>query len=355
MYSRVNMPGALSIGDLGSANEVRIGLGGALSVINPGSGAGQVSVVGPLSATSVNPGTGSMTCGALSAGSVTVRSGGVLRASVGSASAPALCVGTDSSVGLFSSSATLSVASAGAEWLRVGSTVETFTLLRVTGTNSALCDAVSCSALTSSSTITVSGAVSCGANPLTCGALSSGPITASGAISCAGALTCGLLSCASIASTGDITQPRYSLRVYRSASQNVGNSASTAIVWDTVETSGGGATNWTFTPGSSLITCPKDGKYLILYQVGFNNSAVGVRNTWVEINPPGGVPGSVRKHAELLIPPAASTVWVGSNGFVCQLGAGDTILVVAFQSSGGTLSVTANTTFCEFSITRLCE
>jgi len=138
MYSRVNMPGALSIGDLGSANEVRIGLGGALSVINPGSGAGQVSVVGPLSATSVNPGTGSMTCGALSAGSVTVRSGGVLRASVGSASAPALCVGTDSSVGLFSSSATLSVASAGAEWLRVGSTVETFTLLRVTGTNSEL-------------------------------------------------------------------------------------------------------------------------------------------------------------------------------------------------------------------------
>jgi hypothetical protein len=355
MAGRVNMPGALALGDLATTTAVSLGRSAALVVDNSGTGAaGQVSVTGALSLPGgLDAGSNPVTCGALSAGSIAVDGGGRIRCDAGSASAPALSFGADSTTGLYSSGATtLSFASNGSESMRVGATaVSSFVPLSTNG-NTFLCDTVTCGSLSCAS-ISAAGTFSGGA--MTCGALSSGAVAAAGIVGCA-AVTCGALSCASAASTGAIAQPRYSIRVYKNANQLTASGTITSVVWDAVETGGGGATNWTFTPGATLFTCPKAGRYLIIYQLVYAVSGVSVRDVWVEINPPGGVPGSVRRRAEVSLGASGSDPWVCSDSFTYQLGVGDTILVVAFQGSGGNLNLGfVGNQVSECSITRLNE
>ncbi|HVE12765.1 MAG TPA: hypothetical protein VNI01_05175 [Elusimicrobiota bacterium] len=310
MAGSVNMPGVLAIGDLPTTTSVRLGRGGALVVDNTGTGAaGQVSIAGALSAASLDFGSSPVTCSTLSAGSVAIGSGGVVDCDVGSASAPALYFGPAPSTGLYRAAAVTGVASGGVELLRAGSTVSVFAPLDATGS----------------------------------------------AFSC-GAMTCGALSCASLASAGAVTQPRYSLRVTKNGNQTVTSGAVTALIWDVAEVVGGGATNWPFTPGSTLLTCPKDGKYLFALDVAiFFNDLMGV--AWVEINPPGGVPGSSRRYGEAsLISSSGGSNWVSGGSFTYQLSANDTILAAVFQTSGSVRNVgISGHAQTAFSITRLSE
>ncbi|HVE12767.1 MAG TPA: hypothetical protein VNI01_05185 [Elusimicrobiota bacterium] len=311
MAGSVNMPGALALGDLSSTTSVSLGVGGALVVDNTGTGAaGQVSVVGPLSAAGLSVGTGAVTCGALSAGSLTVGSGGTLQCDVGSASAPAVCFGTSSSTGAYRSGASVSFASGGSEVLRVGP-----------------------------SSVRVLAPLSTSGNTFICGAA-----------------TCSGASCASAASTGAATQPQYALRVLKNANQAVSTATTTAVTWDAAETSGGGSVNWAFTPGASLFTCPKAGMYFVTYQLMYATNSTGIRDTWVEVNPPGGTPGSVRRHAEATLLAATTLAWVYGGSFIYQLALGDTLLVATRQTSGGNLNAGfSGNEVSEFSATRLSE
>jgi hypothetical protein len=317
MAGSVNMPGALALGDLKSTTSVRLGLGGALVIDNSGTGpVGSVALAGPLvSTSSLDIGSNSLTCGAISCGalsssSATVRSGGVLRADTGLASAPAICFGTDSATGVYrAAAATTGFASAGTESMRVGGTVSIFVPLT---TNS---------------------------NTLACGAMTSGAI-----------------SCASVASAGDVTQPRYSLRLFRTATQALSTSTITAVAWDTIETAGGGATNWSFTPTASLITIPVAGRYLVTFTTSFEYiNTTGARITWCEINQSS--PGSSRRYGLVSMAPASVAVAAATGSFTYQFAAGNTILIAAFQASGGNLNVmgSAANEPSALSITRLSE
>jgi hypothetical protein len=312
MAGSINMPGALALGDLPTTTSVRFGRGGALSINNSGTAAaGQVAVAGTLRATDLNAGTSPMTCAAvIVSSSVTVGSGGQVH---GSTTTPSIRFGSTNSisVGIYRPGTNIVGLAGPGSALFVGSTVSTAT-----------------------SPFTTNG------NPFTCGAL-----------------TCSSLSCTSIASAGDITQPRYSLRLFKNANQSTTNGAATAVVWNAAETSGGGSTNWAFTPGSTLLTCPKNGRYLITYQLMYAGGAASNRDTWVEINPPGGVPGSVRRHAELSSnSPGVSDSWVCGTYFTYQLSAGDTLMVVATQNSGGSLNLGfSGNQVSEFGAVRLDE
>jgi hypothetical protein len=311
MAGSVNMPGVLSFGDLSSTTSVSFGRGGALAVDNSGTGtAGSVSIAGAYSLGSFNFGSAQMTCGSLSTSSIT--SSFSMRCDFGSASAPAFCfgTGTDSTTGFYvvGTSSTV-VVSAGVELLRTGP-----------------------------------------------GVIVSAPLDATGNTMSCGAMTCGALGCASVASTGDVTQPRYALRVTKTSNQSVASSATTAVVWDAEDSSGGGATNWPFTPGSTLLTCPQAGKYCFALSVAVLSGS----NTclaWVEINPPGGVPGSSRRYGEAaLVASGGGTNWVSGGGFTYQLSAGDTIVAAVFHTTGIACNVgVSGNTQSEFSITRLSE
>jgi hypothetical protein len=355
MAGSVNMPGILALGDLATTTTVSIGRGGALVVDNSGTGtAGQVTVAGSLSTGGLSAGSNPMTCGALSASSVAIASGGRISCDVGSATAPALCFGADSATGLYLASAgTIGVASAGVEFLRVGDTVSVYAPLSAVG-RSLTSGALTCGALSSSS-VAASGTVSCGA--VTCGALSSGAIATAGALTCgASALTCGALSCASIASAGDVTQPRYAIRVTKNSGQSIATDTVTAVIWNITETTGGGATNWPFTANSTILTCPKSGKYCLALNIAIINVS-GTCMAWVEINPPGDVPGSSRRYAEASAPAnGGGANWVYGGSFTYQLSAGDKVLAAVIQSSGSNRNVgLSGFAQSEFSITRLSE
>ncbi|HVE12766.1 MAG TPA: hypothetical protein VNI01_05180 [Elusimicrobiota bacterium] len=305
------MPGALALGDLKATTSVRLGRGGALAIDNSGTGSvAQITVAGTLNVAGLSAGTGPMTCGALSTSSASVGSGGQVRCDVGSAPAPALCFGVDRTTGLYrSAAAAVSFASGGTESLRVGSTVSALVPL-TTNSNTFACDA----------------------------------------------LTCGALSCASIASAGDITQTRYSLRLFKNASLPVANSTISPVTWDAVETSGGGAVNWPFTPGSVFITCPAAGRYLVAYQIMFATGAATIRDTWVEINSPGGTLGLVRRYAERSLGSTGTDPYMCGGCFTYQFSAGDTIGVAVFQGTGGTLNMgSSGNQTCEFGAVRLSE
>jgi len=351
MSGSVNMPGVLAIGDLKTTTSVRIGRGAPIIVDNSGTAAvGQVTVVGSLSPTSLDAGTSPVTCGALSAGSITV-GGGVI--SVVGGLSPAISLGGSS--GFDRSGNTLRFYYPNFTNVTVGSSAVLLPIsLRMNG-NSLTCGGMTCSTLTAGS-ITAAGAINCGANALTCGALTSGSITSSGSFSCgASALTCGALSCTSVASAGGITQPQYSLRTTKTTNQVVGTDAVTAVVWDAVETTNGGASNWPFTSGS-LYTCPASGRYCITNLVVVL-LATGTCGTWVEINPPGGVPGSARRYAEAsLTATGGGTSWICGGSVTYQLSAGDTVLAAVLQTSGSNLNVgLSGTQQSEFSIVRLSE
>ena len=57
-----------------------------------------------------------------------------------------------------------------------------------------------------------------------------------------------------VTSTGQITQPEYYLRVFRTNTQALTNNTITAISWDTLETVGGGNSGFTFTPNATTAT-----------------------------------------------------------------------------------------------------
>jgi hypothetical protein len=320
MAGSVNMPGALALGDLKSTTSVSLGLGGALVIDNSGTGpVGSVALAGPLvSTSSLDIGSNSLTCGAISCGalsssSATVRSGGVLRADTGGAAAPALCFGTDSATGVYrAAAATTGFASAGTESMRVGGTVSIFVPLT---TNS---------------------------NTLACGAMTSGAI-----------------SCASVASTGDVTQPRYSARLYRNATQSISNNTVTAVALDTIETSGsgGGTSNWTsITLPATLFTIPKAGTYAVFAEVSFvQNAAGGYRSSWFEVNN-GGTPGTQRRWGETLAPPCASASTNNVSCFEYVFALNDTVQLCCAQDSGGSININGSANrYSYIQIVRLSE
>jgi hypothetical protein len=310
MAGSVNMPGALAFGDLPTTASVSLGRGGALVIDNSGTGAtGAVSVTGPLSVGGFSVGTGLITCGALTS-SVTVGSGGVFHADAGSTSAPAFYMGTDTTTGIYRSGTSVNFVALGVDVLHVGG-----------------------------------GLVSVLA-----------PLTTSGGTFVCGAATCGAVSCTSAASTGAATQPQYALRVCKTANQAIATATTTAVAWDAIETSGGGSVNWAFTPGGSLFTCPKAGMYFITYRLMFATNTTGIRDTWVEVNPPGGVPGSVRRHAEASLTASPTLSWVFGGNFIYRLALNDTLLVASRQTSGGSLNVgLSGNEESELSFTRLSE
>jgi hypothetical protein len=94
-----------------------------------------------------------------------------------------------------------------------------------------------------------------------------------------------------------------------------------------------------------------------VFQLVIEANATGARFVWIEVNPSGGVPGSGRRYAEFVQPmPTASFLFASGGGFTYQLAAGDTLLAVAFQTSGSSLNVgLSGNQVSELSITRLSE
>jgi len=167
-------------------------------------------------------------------------------------------------------------------------------------------------------------------------------------------LTCGTLSCASVASTGNVTQPRYSIRVFRNFGLSIAAATSTVLTWDTIETAGGGATNWPFTPPSGILSVPVAGRYLVTYVGSFAANATGYRDFWAEVNS-GGAVGATRRYGETTMPAVSGAVTGASGSFTYQFAAGDQLVFGVFQNSGGSLGLSTGNQGNSMTITRLSE
>ena len=228
----------------------------------------------------------------------------------------------------------------------------------------------------SGTTITTTVPIDCGSNALNCGALTCGSLVSSGsiqggsvnvgtifcnAINASGAInagtngvTCGSINCSSVSSTGQVTQPRYWVRLYRSATQALTNNTSTFIIWDTIETTFGGTSNWSVSVPLSAVAVPVNGLYEIAYEIIFQNNSTAYRLGWIEINSVS--PGTTRRYAEHQGPAASisQTAFVGTE--IIQLSAGDTVSIAANQASGGNLNLLGGTNqYCTLRIVRLSE
>ena len=168
------------------------------------------------------------------------------------------------------------------------------------------------------------------------------------------AMTCGALSCSSVSSTGQVTQPRYWVRLYRSATQALSNNTSTFVIWDAIETTFGGTSNWSVSVPLSAVAVPVNGLYQISYEIIFQNNSTAYRLGWIEINSVS--PGTTRRYGEHQGPAASisQTAFVGSE--TLQLSAGDTVSIAANQASGGNLNLLGGTNqYCTLRIVRLSE
>jgi len=169
-----------------------------------------------------------------------------------------------------------------------------------------------------------------------------------GAVSVAGPLTC-----ASISSAGDVAQPRYSLRVFKNALQSISAGVATAVVWDAVET--GGAVNWPFAAPASLFTCPVAGMYSMAFSAAITVSSGVLTDWWIEVNPPGGSPGSTRQLGTSHIISTGNSGVCGPAVYARQLAAGDTVVAVVKTANGASsLNLVGNLT-STMSIVRLSE
>lgn len=182
--------------------------------------------------------------------------------------------------------------------------------------------------------ITSSGLQSFGALNAGTNALTIGPITSTGTFSNG----TNSVSCGPITSTGNVTYPRYWIRLYRAAVQSVGASTATAASWDTLETTGGGSSNWgTITLPLTQIIIPLGGMYIVNYLAIWSQNTVGVRNQYLEVNN-GGSTGTTRRYAETNINAATLGNTSISAPFLYRFTAGDTISLTLYQSSLGSLN-----------------
>jgi hypothetical protein len=271
----VNVPGALILGDLASTATVAVGRGGAITIDNTGS-PGSVGLLGPVTfATTPSLGTGPLTCGAVTCGAIT--SSGPLNLGSGSVAC-----------GAITSSGPLNLGSG----------------------------SVACGAITSS------GALGLGTNPVVCGA-----ITSSGALG----LGTNPVVCGAVTASGDVTWPRNNIAVSfasTASTQAVTSGANTTISW-TTKTAGTGIT---FSSPTTAFTIPVAGWYNLTCGLSFASNATGIRSLWFLVNgatqlamvSTGGVSGDFTRQG---------------IGLQYQFAAGDTLSVLVFQSSGGSLNV----------------
>jgi hypothetical protein len=151
-------------------------------------------------------------------------------------------------------------------------------------------------------------------------------------------VSCGAVSCTSVVSAGDVTQPQRSLRLYKTAAQSIGHATATVVLWDTIETAGGGATNWTFVPPTGTIVVPTAGRYFVTFDIAYAAGGGPYHDTWAIVNN-GGVLIPGRRWGETVVAPVSGAVSSTSGQFTYQFAANDQLIIGAYQTSGGNLNL----------------
>lgn len=162
-------------------------------------------------------------------------------------------------------------------------------------------------------------------------------------------VTCGGTQAATFTSTltsfpGDVNCQRYYLRLYQAAGQTIHNNQATYVSWDTLETTGGGNSNFgTVTLPATTITIPKSGMYAIHYSSVWQNlggSGLGYRLCGIEINPTG-VPGATRYYGATNFPAGNTSnpnFQMTSGEVYYHFNANDTVALTVIQTTGGDLT-----------------
>ncbi len=139
---------------------------------------------------------------------------------------------------------------------------------------------------------------------------------------------------------GTITKTENLLCLRMSAQQSVASGVITYVMWDTVDTTLGGAVNWPafyFTAPSNTIIIPVDGTYLLTGSIIWD-SYVGTRDTWVEINA-GGTPGLGRRFSEQYTNSFSSTNIQMIGKFLTNT----TIKISVYQAAGVAVHINGGT------------
>lgn len=133
------------------------------------------------------------------------------------------------------------------------------------------------------------------------------------------------------------------------AAQNIPNLVLTSVIWDTVRWDTDGFANLGVSP--TLITIPAGlgGKYLMSYTGQFSTNSAGFRLLYMET-----AGSAVQYLAPMGINALASPQPTYCNGTVpVELVAGDTVRVVAYQSSGSVRTLDFGNGLTSLSLTRL--
>jgi hypothetical protein len=166
-------------------------------------------------------------------------------------------------------------------------------------------------------------------------------------------LTTTILNANSGAFTGIVTQERIYARVYRAAVQNVATFPSSGTIsWDTVETVGGGLSNFPVTVPTTTLTIPTNGLYSVTYSVTWASNTAGVRNHSISIN------GGTRRYAETNVSAVVLGCTSITASFEYKFASSSTIQLNVLQSSGVGLDCSnqnGGNTFTTLSVVYLSE
>jgi len=147
-------------------------------------------------------------------------------------------------------------------------------------------------------------------------------------------LTAGAMSCSSLSSTGNISQPRYWTRLSMASPFEVKANTWTFVNWDTIDTN----TNFSVTVPTTTLTIPTNGVYLLQYHLIYETKNSSFRIGAIEIN--SATPGSTRRYAETDQWNSGSIDQTGfGNSVILALTAGDTAKVATFQQTGDDIDI----------------
>jgi hypothetical protein len=142
-------------------------------------------------------------------------------------------------------------------------------------------------------------------------------------------LTCGALTCASVASTGAVTQPQYWIVASIPGTQSISNGTITIVSWTTSVA----GTGITFSNPTTVFTIPVAGLYSVSYGATFAANGTGVRSIW------GTISGTTVQLATTTVSAVSGDFTRLCGGFQYRFAANDTLSVRVFQTSGGALNI----------------
>lgn len=148
----------------------------------------------------------------------------------------------------------------------------------------------------------------------------------------------GSVSCQSLTSAGDITQPYYNLSAYlaQTTSQSISNGVATNIGYDTLLVNNN--FTWTGAPGTpqSVFTIPVAGWYDVCFETSFASNSTGLRGLGCRMT---SALGTSVARGQTTVQATVGNVTRLNGAFQRQFAAGDTLSANVFQNSGGSLNI----------------